>query len=55
MMLHIHAAFGRDGKATMGCIRRGVVVWQILEVIMIEAPGHRYGKKKGRPHRLRDA
>lgn len=38
-ILHVHAAFGREGKATMGCIRRGVVVWQVLEVIMIELLG----------------
>jgi predicted DNA-binding protein with PD1-like motif len=34
--LHVHAAVGREGGATVGCIRRGVVVWLILEVIMIE-------------------
>ncbi|OPY28419.1 MAG: hypothetical protein A4E31_00827 [Methanomassiliicoccales archaeon PtaU1.Bin030] len=49
MMLHIHAAFGRDGKATMGCIRRGVVVWQILEVIMIELLGIDTVRKRDAP------
>jgi len=49
MMLHIHAAFGRDGKATMGCIRRGVVVWQILEVIMIELLGIDAVRKRDAP------
>ncbi len=49
MMLHIHAAFGRDGEATMGCIRRGVVVWQILEVIMIELLGVGAVRKRDAP------
>ncbi|MDW5564012.1 MAG: DNA-binding protein [Methanomassiliicoccus sp.] len=38
-MLHVHAAFGRDGKASAGCVRSGVVVWQVLEVIMFELVG----------------
>lgn len=38
-MLHVHAAFGRDGKASAGCVRSGVVVWQVLEVVMFELVG----------------
>jgi predicted DNA-binding protein with PD1-like motif len=38
-MLHVHAAFGREGKASAGCVRSGVVVWQVLEVIMFELIG----------------
>lgn len=49
MMLHVHAAFGRDGKATMGCIRRGVVVWQLLEVVMMELLGSEAVRKKDEP------
>ncbi len=37
--LHVHTALGREGGATVGCIRRGVVVWLILEVIMFELVG----------------
>jgi predicted DNA-binding protein with PD1-like motif len=37
--LHVHTALGREGGATVGCIRRGVVVWLILEVIMVELVG----------------
>ncbi|MBI0583810.1 MAG: DNA-binding protein [Methanomassiliicoccus sp.] len=37
--LHVHAAFGREGTASAGCVRSGVVVWQILEVIMMELLG----------------
>jgi predicted DNA-binding protein with PD1-like motif len=34
--LHMHAAFGREQKAITGCVRLGVDVWQIAEVIMME-------------------
>jgi predicted DNA-binding protein with PD1-like motif len=37
--LHVHAGFGREGDGVVGCIRRGVVTWLILEVIMIEIIG----------------
>jgi predicted DNA-binding protein with PD1-like motif len=45
-MLHVHAAFGRDGKASAGCVRSGVVVWQVLEVIMLELTGSSARKVK---------
>lgn len=38
-MLHVHAAFGREGRASAGCVRSGVVVWQVLEVVMFEITG----------------
>lgn len=38
-VLHVHAAFGREGRASAGCVRSGVVVWQLLEVIMLELVG----------------
>ncbi|NLE05997.1 MAG: DUF296 domain-containing protein [Crenarchaeota archaeon] len=34
--LHMHAGFGRGEKATIGCVRKGVNVWLIGEVIMLE-------------------
>jgi len=34
--LHMHASFGRADHATTGCIRMGIDVWQIGEVILIE-------------------
>jgi predicted DNA-binding protein with PD1-like motif len=37
--LHVHTALGREGGATVGCIRLGVVVWLILEVVMVEIVG----------------
>jgi predicted DNA-binding protein with PD1-like motif len=37
--LHVHMAAGREGKGLTGCIRKGVVVWLILEVIIFELVG----------------
>jgi predicted DNA-binding protein with PD1-like motif len=34
--LHMHASFGRGENVTTGCIRLGVDVWQIGEVILLE-------------------
>ena len=34
--LHMHASFGRDDKAVTGCVRMGVDVWQIGEVVILE-------------------
>ena len=38
-MLHIHAALGRAGKTTTGCLRPGVSTWVIGEVIIYEILG----------------
>ncbi len=37
--LHMHAATGREGQATVGCVRAGVDVWLIGEVIILEIIG----------------
>ena len=34
--LHMHAAFGRQQETVTGCVRLGVYVWQIGEVIIFE-------------------
>ena len=34
--LHMHAAFGREQETITGCVRMGVDVWQIGEVIILE-------------------
>jgi uncharacterized protein len=34
--LHMHAAFGRNQETISGCVRLGVDVWQIGEVVIIE-------------------
>jgi len=37
--LHIHAALGRAGKTTTGCLRMGVKTWLVGEVILYEILG----------------
>ncbi|MGA2385452.1 MAG: PPC domain-containing DNA-binding protein [Candidatus Bathyarchaeia archaeon] len=34
--LHMHASFGRNDAAVTGCVRLGVDVWQIGEVVILE-------------------
>lgn len=38
-VLHLHAATGREGGATVGCSRAGVDVWLVGEVILLEIVG----------------
>lgn len=38
-VLHMHASFGRGEKTVTGCVRMGIDVWQIGEVIMLELAG----------------
>jgi predicted DNA-binding protein with PD1-like motif len=35
-VLHMHIASGRNDESITGCVRRGVKVWQIMEVIIFE-------------------
>jgi len=47
--LHMHASFGRMKKTVTGCVRMGVKVWQIGEVLMLElseANAHRVRNKE---------
>jgi predicted DNA-binding protein with PD1-like motif len=37
--LHMHAACGRSDETVTGCVRRGVRVWQIAEVVITELVG----------------
>jgi len=37
--LHMHASFGRNDNAVTGCVRMGIEVWQIGEVIILELLG----------------
>ncbi len=45
-VLHMHAAAGREGKATAGCTRAGVDVWLVGEVILLEIAGMNGTRKK---------
>lgn len=38
-VLHMHAALGRAGKTTTGCIRPGVETWLVGEVVLVEIKG----------------
>jgi predicted DNA-binding protein with PD1-like motif len=38
-VLHLHAAFGREGKVAAGCIRAGVRTWVVGEAVLIELLG----------------
>src|SRR5271157_2885666 len=37
--MHMHAAMGRSGKTTTGCIRPGVKTWLVAEAIVYEITG----------------
>jgi predicted DNA-binding protein with PD1-like motif len=43
--LHMHAALGREGKTHTGCIRPGVSVWKLGEVILLEILGANAGRR----------
>ena len=38
-VLHMHAAAGRGDEAVTGCVRLGVRVWHVLEVVLWELTG----------------
>lgn len=35
-VLHMHIACGREAETITGCVRRGVKVWHIMEVVLTE-------------------
>jgi len=35
-VLHMHGAFGRGNHGLCGCIREGIVTWQVLEIVLVE-------------------
>jgi len=38
-VLHMHIACGREKHTITGCVRRGVKVWHVLEVVLQELTG----------------
>src|SRR5512136_1562586 len=44
--LHIHAALGRSGKTTTGCLRPGVSTWLVGEAVVYEITGARVSRVK---------
>ncbi len=45
-VLHMHAAAGREGQATVGCTRAGVAVWLVGEVVLLEILGSAATRRK---------
>ena len=43
--LHMHAALGRDGETRTGCIRPGVDVWKLGEVVLFEILNNPAGRR----------
>lgn len=37
--LHMHASFGRNDNTVTGCVRMGVDIWHIGEVVILELTG----------------
>jgi predicted DNA-binding protein with PD1-like motif len=35
-ILHMHIACGRRAETTTGCVRRGVRVWHVMEIVLFE-------------------
>lgn len=46
--LHMHASLGRKEKSRTGCIRPGVNIWQIGEVVILEIRNERLFRKKNK-------
>jgi len=44
-ILHMHAALGHDGETRMGCIRPGLNVWLVGEVVIMEILGNEMLRK----------
>jgi len=45
-VLHMHAAAGREGGATVGCTRAGVETWLVGEVVLLEILGTEARRQK---------
>ena len=46
--LHMHASFGRKTNTVTGCVRMGVDVWRIGEVVMLELTGAKASRVKNK-------
>ena len=38
-VLHMHCSCGREGRSVTGCVRAGVRVWLVMEVVITELTG----------------
>lgn len=46
--LHMHASFGRNDNAITGCVRKGVDIWLIGEVVILEMTGSSARREKNK-------
>jgi predicted DNA-binding protein with PD1-like motif len=46
--LHMHSAFGRKNKTITGCVREGVNIWLIGEIIILEIINNNSIRKKNK-------
>ena len=46
--LHMHASFGRSDNAVTGCVRMGIEIWQIGEVVILELIGGSAKRQKNK-------
>jgi uncharacterized protein len=46
--LHMHASFGRNDNAVTGCVRKGVNIWLIGEVVILELTGSSARREKNK-------
>ena len=44
--LHMHASLGREGKSSTGCIRPGIEVWKVGEIVLLEIKENPARRKK---------
>jgi predicted DNA-binding protein with PD1-like motif len=46
--LHMHTSFGRNENTVTGCVRMGVEIWQIGEVVILELTGGKAYRSKNK-------
>jgi uncharacterized protein len=46
--LHMHASFGRNDNAVTGCVRKGIDIWLIGEVVILELTGSSARREKNK-------
>lgn len=46
--LHMHASFGRNDNAITGCVRKGIDIWLIGEVVILELTGSSARREKNK-------
>jgi predicted DNA-binding protein with PD1-like motif len=44
-VLHMHLACGRRSETVTGCVRRGVKVWHVMEIILTELVNHQASRQ----------